>query len=70
MSGLGRVVVGYRPDERGAHYPEAVEVGKCVGCSCPVYLVKSGQDAYMGRDPVLVCSYCNAENHDAIIAEL
>jgi hypothetical protein len=68
--GIGRYLVGYRPDERGAHYPGAADAGACISCGSPVYLVASGQDAVRGRDAAVVCSYCHERWGDEIQAEL
>ena len=76
MAGLERVIVGYRKGDRRVyrladeHGQHAVEVGKCVSCGWPTMFVKSGQDAYMLRDPEILCEECYERHHDDVMAEL
>lgn len=70
LVGYGAVIIGYRPDERGARYPGAMDCGPCISCGSPVYLVQSGQDALRGKGPALVCTYCNVHHHDEIMEAL
>lgn len=76
MAGLGRVIVGYRKGERRIyqleheHGQRAVEVGKCASCGWPTCFVKSGQDAYMLRDPEILCEQCYELHKGQVEAEL
>ena len=70
MAGIGRYLVGYRPDERGRWLPGCSEAGRCISCGSPVFLVASGQDAVRHRDAALVCSYCNTRWHTELQWEL
>ena len=76
MAGLERVIVGYRKGDREIHRLEdeygqrAVFVSYCASCGWPTHFVKSGQDAYMTRDPVVLCTECFARHKDQVIAEL
>ncbi len=74
---LERVIVGYRKGDRRIYRLEhehgqiAVQVAYCAaGCGYPVHFVKSGQDAYMVRDPEVVCEPCYERYKDDIHAEL
>lgn len=77
MSGLGRVVVGYRKHDRrrlqliddyGVH---SVAVRPCVaGCGYPVFFVASGQDAVRHRDAEVICQECYDLYKDQVLAEL
>lgn len=64
MSGLGRVVVGYRKGDRRILQLEdqgqAVhETTRCAaGCGYPVFYVQSGWDAARFRDAEVICTEC------------
>ena len=74
MSGLGRVVVGYRKGDRRIHQLEdqgqpVRETTRCAaGCGYPVYYVASGYDAARSRDAEVICSECY-ETYKAEIQE-
>lgn len=78
MSGLGRVVVGYRDTQRQklhelehAHGLRAIATTQCVaGCGYVVKFVPSGYDAARYRDAVVICEPCYKENPDAVQAAL
>jgi hypothetical protein len=76
VTGLERVVVGYRKGDRRIYRLEhehgqiAVRVGKCASCGWPTHFVKSGQDAYMQRDPEILCEECYKRYERDIVAEL
>lgn len=63
MAGYGRVVVGwryndrrrYRPDEMG-HLPRMA--GPCIGCGDPTYLLNSGIAAIREKDAEIICDLC------------
>ena len=73
MSGLGRVVVGYRKhdrrrlrliDEHGVH---SVAVRNCAAdCGYPVFFVASGLAAARDRDAEVVCQECYDRYKDQI----
>ena len=79
MSGLGRVLVGYRQgdpkiqslwDDYGHR---ALPYKKCVAdCGATVYFVPSGQDAIRTRDPEVICDVCwnDPQIKRAVYAEL
>lgn len=77
MSGLGSVVVGYRPGDRrilaladryGIH---TVAVRKCVaGCGYPVRFYSGGVDAARDRDAEVVCDECRQRYYPEIMADL
>jgi hypothetical protein len=57
-----RLLVGYRDDdvrrwflggEKGGQ-----KLGRCAQCRHYVYVDRSGIDCYMGRDPTVVCMFC------------
>lgn len=65
MSGLGRVVVGYRANDRrrleliDRFGVAVVPVRNCVaGCGYPVYFTPSGIDAARTRDAEVICDQC------------
>lgn len=74
---LGRVVVGYRSndrqrlrliDEYGVH---SVSVGRCIAsCGYDVFFVQSGQDAVRFRDAQPICSVCYERDKHYVQAEL
>lgn len=77
MAGLERVLVGYREGDRqikrlkDEHGLTAVMIKRCVaGCGYPVYFVPSGVDAYMTRDPEVICDVCYPLYKNQIMAEL
>jgi hypothetical protein len=63
VAGYGRVVIGYRYDDR-RRYTLAnqeggmVEGGKCVACGAPTFYVRSGQDAIRNRDAAVMDDFC------------
>ncbi len=77
MSPLGRVLVGYREndrarlrllDEHGAH---AVPIRPCAaGCGYQVYVNPSGLAAMRDRDPEIICDVCAAVYRVEIEANL
>lgn len=77
MSGIERIVVGYREgsrkiqqlaDQFGIH---AVQVRKCyAGCGYPVYFCSGGIDAVRDRDAEVVCVECKEQYYPQLIAEL
>lgn len=77
MSGLGRLVVGYRKHDRrrlrliDEHGVQSVAVRKCVaGCGYPVYFVQSGLDAARTRDAEVICDECYQQHKDQVQDEL
>lgn len=65
MAGLGALLVGYRRDDPRrlsalAQGIESVSIQKeCIaGCGHEPYFVRSGIDAYMSRDPHVICQVC------------
>jgi len=77
MSGLGRVVIGYRKHDRrrlrliDEHGMQSVAVRKCAAdCGYPVYFVRSGLDAARTRDAEVICQECYDRHKDQIQAEL
>lgn len=77
MSGLGRVVVGYRPGDRRVHKLhdehglEVRQVRKCVaGCGYPVFFYSGGYDAAWERDAEVMCDNCYQENRMDVQAAL
>lgn len=76
-SGVGRIVVGYRPGDRRVLENlerfglEAHEVRKCfAGCGYPVLFYSGGVDAVRDRDAEVVCTVCKNEFYSDLIAEL
>lgn len=78
MSGIGRLIVGYRDGdprirqlwlENGQH---AVPHKGCINCGRMTWFVPSGQDAIRSRDPEPICEPCwqDRETHDAVYAEI
>jgi hypothetical protein len=77
MSGLGRVVVGYRQgDPRiGALWVEyghrALPSSRCIAdCGATVWFVPSGQDAIRHRDAEVICDVCYRRYKDQVIEAL
>lgn len=76
MAGLRAVVVGYRKDDRRRlrlvheHGIASVPVKRCASCGYPTFFVASGQDAYMQRDPEVLCDPCYQRHKDQVVAEL
>ena len=74
--GIGGVVVGYRRgDPRRlsalAQGFESVPIKACyAGCGYEVYFVKSGVDAYMKRDPHVMCQDCYDRYKPQVQSEL
>ena len=65
MTSLGRVVVGYRKQDRRRYLLEreqglsSVETTTCAaGCGYPVFFVRSGYDAARFRDAEVICDDC------------
>jgi hypothetical protein len=64
MPGYGSLIVGYRQGDRrrlriaDEYGLDSTEVAGCVSCGAPTFFVKSGQDAYRARDPVVACQAC------------
>ena len=77
MSGLGSVVVGYRPGNRrvqelqdrfGLH---TVAVRRCIaGCGYPVHFYSGGVDAAREKDSEVMCDVCYEHYRDQVVAEL
>ena len=77
MSGIGRIVVGYRPGDRrvlklkdqyGIH---AIVVRKCyAGCGYPVSFFSGGVDAVRERDAEVVCDECRQLYYPELMAEI
>ena len=77
MTGIERIVVGYREGSRnvqqladlyGIH---CVAVRKCyAGCGYPVYFATGGIDAVRDRDAEVVCVECKERYYPQLIAEL
>lgn len=73
MSGLGRVVVGYRhTDPRRWKLDQSIrEAGRCIaGCGFGVWFVPSGQSAVRDRDAQPICDDCYQLYKDEVQAEL
>jgi len=77
VAGLERVIVGYRHHDRrrlrliDQQGIDSVAIKKCVaGCGYPVFFVKSGQDAYMSRDPEVICDDCYQRDKQHVQAAL
>ncbi len=78
MSGLGRVIVGYRegdpviPRLWSEHGRVALPHRGCMNCGALCYFVESGQDAIRSRDPEVVCTVCyrRPDVKRAILAEI
>lgn len=76
-SGVGRIVVGYRPGDRRVirnlelYGLEAHAVRRCyAGCGYPVLFYSGGVDAVTDRDAEVVCMECKTEFYADLIAEL
>lgn len=68
MSGIERVLVGYRLSNRQQladleqiHGLRAFAYKGCINCGETVCFVQSGVDAIRGRDPHPICDVCWAE---------
>lgn len=77
MSGLGRIVVGYRKGDRRVHQLEdtfglhAVAVRTCMaGCGYPVLFYSGGVDAVRERDAEVICEECKTLYYPELLAEL
>lgn len=77
MSGIGRIVVGYRPGNRKVQQLrdlyglEVRQVRKCMaGCGYPVFFYSGGIDAVRERDAEVVCDVCKEQYYPELIAEL
>lgn len=75
--GLGRIVVGYRANDRRKLYLadtygiQAVAIRKCVaGCGYDVYFYSGGVDAVRERDAEVVCDECRQRYYPEIMAEI
>lgn len=72
MSGLGRVVVGYRNTRELQRMlretgQQAFPTRPCVaGCGQTVYFVRSGFDAARYRDAEPICKGCYEESKDSV----
>ena len=76
-SGIGRIVVGYRPGDRRVNRNrelygiEPQMVRRCfAGCGYPVYFYSGGIDAVSERDAEVVCSECKDRYYPELMAEL
>ncbi len=63
MAGYGRVVVGWRRDDRRRWRPDElgllpVPAGRCIGCSAETFLMWSGVHSLRQRDAELICDNC------------
>ena len=77
MSGIGRIVVGYRPGDRRVNRNrelyglEPRVIRSCMaGCGYPVFFYSGGVDAVSERDAEVVCSECRERYYPDLIAEL
>lgn len=77
MSGLERIVVGYRKGDRRVHQLEdtfglhAVETRKCMaGCGYPVVFYSGGIDAVRERDAEVICDVCKELYYGDLMREL
>ena len=77
MAGLGRVVVGYRGNDRrrlrllDEHGLHSVAIRKCMaGCGYDVFFFSGGVDAVRDRDAEVVCTECKELYYPEIMAEL
>lgn len=75
MSGLGGLLIGYRRGDPNrlaalARGFDSVPVKRCISCGEDVYFVKSGVDAYMQRDPSVMCQDCYTIHKPQAQAEL
>lgn len=77
MPGIGRVVVGYRENDRrrlllrDRYGIESVAIRKCMaGCGYPVYFFSGGVDAVRERDAEVVCDECRQRYYPHILAEV
>lgn len=67
MAGYGRVVIGWRFDDRRRYRPDElgqppVLAGRCIGCSAPTFLMQSGVRSLRERDAALCCDNCYQSN--------
>lgn len=75
-SGVGRIVVGYRPDHRRVlenrrHFGlEPREVRRCYSCGSPVLFYSGGVDAVAERDAEVVCTVCKEAHYPELMAAL
>lgn len=77
MAGLGRIVVGYRQNDRrrlqlldtfGVH---SVPVRKCVaGCGYDVFFYSGGIDAVRERDAEVVCDECRQRYYPELMEDV
>jgi len=77
MAGLGRIVVGYRQNDRRVQRLrdefgiEAVVVRNCyAGCGYPVWFFSGGIDAVRERDAEVVCDECRQLYYPELMAEI
>lgn len=77
MSDLGRVIVGYRLNDRRRlklvheHGVEAVAIRRCLaGCGYDVYILRSNLHAVHEKDPEVVCDDCYQAHRHEIEARL
>jgi hypothetical protein len=77
MAGLGRVVVGYRQNDRRRHQLldqygiTSVAVRNCAAdCGYPVYFFSGGIDAVRDRDAEVICDECRQRYYPEILADL
>lgn len=76
-SGIGRIVVGYRPGDRRVNRNrelyglEPRVVRQCMaGCGYPVLFYSGGVDAVSERDAEVVCTVCKEQYYPELMAEL
>lgn len=77
QTGLGRIVVGYRPGDRRVNRNrelyglEPTVIRKCMaGCGYPVLFYSGGVDAVRERDAEVICSECKERFYPDLMAEL
>ena len=75
MSGYGRVVVGYRFNDRRRFLLDGqeggmVRGGRCISCGADTFSVLSGQAAIRDRDAQIACDDCYQQHKHLMQAEL
>lgn len=77
MTGLGRIVVGYRKGSRkirqlsDLYGIECVETRQCMaGCGYPIFFASGGVDAVRDRDAEVICAECKELYYPELLAEL
>lgn len=75
--GLGRIVVGYRANDRrrlkllDEFGINSVPIRKCIaGCGYDVYFYSGGVDAVRERDAEVVCDECRQRYYPELMAEI